>query len=317
MQHTSILRRGGLLILLSVTLFLCPPTWGQAPAYDFLPLAVGNSWIYDYALDNDVPSDFYSSYVGTATYVVLSREVHPDSTVWRIRETRNVQHHSYYYLPPHRDTTVALTDSMVFDFVEYDSANHRFSTGLYGSLLWSTPFAFAGNLSQYTVPPEFYRYHPELAEDTLRQRADFPLGPTFDSLVVVFEKAKGVREIFFSQKRYVGSDRRVHHTLRSTTVTSIPTDPAPQRSVEFNLLQNYPNPFNPMTTIGFALPHRSPLTLTVFDALGQQVAVVADGLFDAGYHEVRFDASRLSSGVYFYRLRATDYLQTRKLVLLR
>jgi hypothetical protein len=59
------------------------------------------------------------------------------------------------------------------------------------------------------------------------------------------------------------------------------------------------------------------VTLTVFNTLGQQVAVLQNGEQEAGYHSVRFDGSRLASGVYFYRLQAGTYVETRKLVLLR
>jgi hypothetical protein len=83
------------------------------------------------------------------------------------------------------------------------------------------------------------------------------------------------------------------------------------------LTQNYPNPFNPSTTIRYALPERSHVTLAVFNTLGQQVATLAEGEREAGYHEVKFDASSLASGVYLYRLTAGDYVQARKLILLR
>jgi formylglycine-generating enzyme required for sulfatase activity len=86
---------------------------------------------------------------------------------------------------------------------------------------------------------------------------------------------------------------------------------------DFYLGQNYPNPFNPSTTIRYGLPTRSHVTLTVFNTLGQEVAQLVNGDLEAGYHEVRFDASGLSSGVYFYRLQAGTYVETRKLLLLR
>jgi hypothetical protein len=85
----------------------------------------------------------------------------------------------------------------------------------------------------------------------------------------------------------------------------------------FALEQCYPNPFNPSTTIRYGLPNRSHVTLTAFNNLGQQVALLQNGEQDAGYHEVKFDASGLSSGVYFYRMQAGDFVQTRKLVYLR
>jgi hypothetical protein len=85
----------------------------------------------------------------------------------------------------------------------------------------------------------------------------------------------------------------------------------------FSLAQNYPNPFNPSTTIEFALPRNSYVTLAVFNALGQRVATLLEGEQTAGYHQAAFDAAGLASGVYLYRLQAGDFVQTRRLVLMR
>jgi hypothetical protein len=90
-----------------------------------------------------------------------------------------------------------------------------------------------------------------------------------------------------------------------------------ERPGSWELLQNYPNPFNPATTIRYGLPVEASVTLTVFDALGQQVAVLDDGVRSAGYHEVMFDGARLPSGVYFYRLRSGSFVETKKLILVR
>jgi hypothetical protein len=85
----------------------------------------------------------------------------------------------------------------------------------------------------------------------------------------------------------------------------------------YSLSQNYPNPFNPSTTIRYSLPLRSHVTLTVFNTLGQQVAVVVNGNIDAGYHEIQFNATNLASGVYFYRIQAGSFVETKRLMLLR
>ena len=87
--------------------------------------------------------------------------------------------------------------------------------------------------------------------------------------------------------------------------------------VAFLLYQNYPNPFNPTTTIRYGLPQRSPVTLTIYNMLGQQVALLQNGEQGAGYHEVKFDARNLGSGVYFYKLHAGDFVETRRLLLVR
>jgi len=86
---------------------------------------------------------------------------------------------------------------------------------------------------------------------------------------------------------------------------------------EYTMSQNYPNPFNPSTVIRYALPSSSHVTLTVFNALGQQVATLVNRNQEAGYHEVKFDGSTEGSGVYFYRIQAGSFVQTKKLLLLR
>lgn len=85
----------------------------------------------------------------------------------------------------------------------------------------------------------------------------------------------------------------------------------------FRLEQNYPNPFNSTTTIRYGLPIRSVIHLSVYNILGQEVATLVREEMGAGYHEVKFDASSLSSGVYVYRLHAGNFVQSRKLLLLR
>jgi hypothetical protein len=85
----------------------------------------------------------------------------------------------------------------------------------------------------------------------------------------------------------------------------------------FELLQNYPNPFNPMTTISYLLAHDGHVNVSITNTLGQQVASLVDAYQDGGYKTVTFDASFLPSGVYFYRLKAGNFVDVKKMILMR
>ncbi|MBN2357143.1 PQQ-binding-like beta-propeller repeat protein [candidate division KSB1 bacterium] len=85
----------------------------------------------------------------------------------------------------------------------------------------------------------------------------------------------------------------------------------------FALNQNYPNPFNPLTTIPFSLAEKSRVKITIYDMLGREVAVPADGEYQPGDHRIRYDAGHLPSGVYFYRIQVKGYDLIKKMVLLR
>jgi hypothetical protein len=85
----------------------------------------------------------------------------------------------------------------------------------------------------------------------------------------------------------------------------------------FSLEQNYPNPFNPTTKIKYALPKASHTTLKVYDVLGNEVATLVNNEKQAGSYEVEFNASALSSGVYFYKLQSGGFIQTKKMIVLK
>ncbi len=87
--------------------------------------------------------------------------------------------------------------------------------------------------------------------------------------------------------------------------------------VRFDLAQNYPNPFNPTTTIRYDLPVSSDVKLEVYDIIGRRVAVLVNDQVQAGRYTVQFDASGFASGVYFYRLQAGSFVQTRKLTVIK
>ncbi|MBN1543651.1 T9SS type A sorting domain-containing protein [candidate division KSB1 bacterium] len=118
----------------------------------------------------------------------------------------------------------------------------------------------------------------------------------------------------------------VSHPDQLFLKTDIPsTEPYNPTAVEqissvpekFNLEQNYPNPFNPTTTIAFSLEKNTQVKLTIYNMLGEMVAVLADGYLTAGTHEATWNAANQSTGLYFYRLEAGNTILTRKMTLLK
>lgn len=87
--------------------------------------------------------------------------------------------------------------------------------------------------------------------------------------------------------------------------------------VHFELSQNYPNPFNPYTTIGFLLPRQTQLKINIYNMLGELVETLADGTYNAGYHNVIFNSSNLPSGAYIYRIESDAFVQAKKMILLK
>lgn len=86
---------------------------------------------------------------------------------------------------------------------------------------------------------------------------------------------------------------------------------------KFELSQNYPNPFNPSTIVRYQLPMASHISLKVYDVLGNEVAALVDEEKPAGSYEAEFNASQLSSGIYFYRLQAGSFIETKKMTLMK
>jgi Secretion system C-terminal sorting domain len=86
---------------------------------------------------------------------------------------------------------------------------------------------------------------------------------------------------------------------------------------EFNLSQNYPNPFNPNTKINFSIPNGEHVSLRVYDMLGREVSVLVNEVLTPGEYEADFNAKGLSSGMYYYSLRAGEYVDVKKMVLVK
>ncbi|MCH7827919.1 MAG: T9SS type A sorting domain-containing protein, partial [Bacteroidetes bacterium] len=105
--------------------------------------------------------------------------------------------------------------------------------------------------------------------------------------------------------------------LRTSSVVTAIDDNQIKQPNSFILMQNYPNPFNPSTTIQYVIISRQFVSLKVYDILGREVATLVNEEKPIGSYRINFDGSKLTSGVYFYRLRAGSFTQTKKFVLMK
>ena len=107
------------------------------------------------------------------------------------------------------------------------------------------------------------------------------------------------------------------YLYRTSLLTTVESDRNPVVPDKVSLYQNYPNPFNPSTHISFTLPSKGFVSLKVYNLLGIEVTTLFTGVVPAGNHSVSWNASSFTSGVYFYRLQTEQYIETKKLILLR
>jgi len=127
----------------------------------------------------------------------------------------------------------------------------------------------------------------------------------------------------FTMMSIISADPNATDQVELDNITVIATgtvgveDEIAELPSQYRLMPNYPNPFNPTTNIQFALPVTSNVKLTVVNALGQVVSELVNGQLGAGVHEVSWNATNMSSGIYFYRVEANNFVQTRKMLLLK
>jgi len=143
-------------------------------------------------------------------------------------------------------------------------------------------------------------------------RADTILGRTILKLNDRISFLRGV--IYFAFNRYKIVPRR---NTDFGVVTGVDIQRDPTVPAEYALEQNYPNPFNPATVIEYDLPLQKPVTLKIYNVLGQEVRTLVNEVQESGKYRVRFDGASVATGVYFYRLEAAEFSQVRKMLLLK
>ncbi len=167
--------------------------------------------------------------------------------------------------------------------------------------------------------PDYILYVVKTDANGLEQWSKLIDYNTFGCKVEKIEQTNDGGYVMFGQARL--EDGGMDHLLivKLGGTTDVKTDP--NILIQFKIDQNYPNPFNPFTTIRYQLPISSDVTLKVYDLLGREVAILVDDYKQAGSYEIEFNSASSintpASGIYFYQLKTRNFIQTKKMILIK
>ncbi len=170
-------------------------------------------------------------------------------------------------------------------------------------LAWSESQRAASYILQLSHMEDFSDMH---VDESGYMDTDYQVMEELEENTFYYWRVRGVN--------HLGEGGWAQGTFFTTGTTSLPGDEHPK---QYQLAQNYPNPFNPTTMIRYALPEQAHVTLSVYTIMGERVAVLANEVQSSGWHQVSFDATRLSSGVYLYQLKSNNFVETRRMMLIK
>lgn len=251
---------------------------------------------------------------GKVDYLVLDSTIINDSTIsWHLLEIHNYQRNENSQTLILKDTTYLVLDSASLTLNEDRRGNHELSCS---GLIWRFPlFQLRGEIRQsifrYSNTPKliigwqwinaFHNSVNGTGADTIVQSTDF-----------------GYSQRHFNENwtsGYMwGNSTIAINSFHKPTGVSLNRNDIPNSII---LEQNYPNPFNPTTKISFTLPSRLFASLKVFDLIGREVVTLVSEELPAGNHSRQWNAANIPSGVYFCRLQASGYIDTKKIILLK
>lgn len=186
---------------------------------------------------------------------------------------------------------------------------HRISIGIQGSNWYFSGYEKKVNLNS----PEWQKIKIDMTKEKISYKDFFKLYITNlpiskDSCYISIDIAvDNLRGIYANGKEIVFDDF-------SGELTDVKNEVIPTKLV---LEQNYPNPFNPTTSIKFSIPKQEFVNLKVYDILGKEITTLVNEVKSAGNYEVNFNASNLPSGTYFYRIQSGNYVETKKMILIK
>jgi len=275
--------------------------------------AVGSIWVQDISQIWEIFNSS-RSYAKGGVVLHMLRGIVGDSTFYKIMRT--------YTYHPSVAYGVATTEDFqsIAESVSALDLNYFFQEWIYGenypkySFVWSKNL-ISGNLWNLSVKiTQDINSNPSYFTMPLQIKATFAVG---DTLITVFNNAQS-QTFNITLNGNPTSISFDPNNLILKTVDSVVTGIGEEINPNiFSLEQNYPNPFNPSTIIKFNLGKAGLTTLKVYNILGKEVAALINGELESGSHEVIFDGSNLSSGVYFYTITSGTFTETRKMMLMK
>ncbi|MBI1932406.1 MAG: T9SS type A sorting domain-containing protein [Ignavibacteriales bacterium] len=185
-----------------------------------------------------------------------------------------------------------------------------------------TLFTIDSTIIVYPFTINYFNYVDEIPDSIFKSKADSAwLSIKYLSILNDFNYSEGVfRSALYLYAPAVGEFRAeiakwIIFLYRGQVIVDV-KEKKDSKNI-YKLSQNYPNPFNPTTTISYQLPEKSIVTLKVYDILGREIAELVNESKEAGNYKVTFDASNLSSGIYYYQIKAGNFIQLRKMLLIK
>ena len=308
-----------LFILISIN------NYAQQNKEDVFPLQINNNWIYTYqslvATSDNMGNGFSEKDSGLVIYNVIDSSKIADSIKWNIQTIQNIRiHYSEDSLFIQTvDTIFNGIDTAYFNLWEKVDGNHHIFVNnpyYYGNPIWKFMYSYPDSQQIHR-----FQFMDSFNRVSIKTNSAFGFyGGIQIPVQMVFAKDTGL--ISLSAQAYSilneHSVINISYNLLSNNVTAIGSKRNPDAiSPNFDLSQNYPNPFNPTTNIRYSLKKSGLVTLKVYNLLGQEVETLVNMQQSRGNHYVIFDASKLSSGVYFYSLRQDDNFITKRMILVK
>jgi hypothetical protein len=277
---------------------VCNNLIAQIDTTDWYPLHIGDKW------------EYYGQGFGYSQVEVIGDTLMPNGKTyyifsdgvdaWRFQRKEG-DSLVYYY------STAGQKEYLLFDFKTKDKT------------LWKVDFEHYWGIFEINIDNQNllnaelpYRIFEGAIIDSTINPPDTVWGYLIDAYPTRITKNFGITSYTYDLTYLVGA---VINGVGYGTLVNIKEDKNIKIPNTFNLFQNYPNPFNPETTISYNLPQNSFVKLKIYDNLGSEIAVLVNEEKPAGYHTVKFDASKLSSGIYYYRLQSGEFVSTRKMIL--